>query len=261
MFDRAHEGKYWDFGWQLIEGCTRVSSGCDHCWSLAMEKRFRKGPDIKFHNERLHRPFFYKKPTSFSIWNDLFHESLSFEQIDQVFDTICQCLQHIFLILTKRPENALRYFMWLGNQLKKIGFDSIPSQSEDLLNYVGEIPNVWFGTTVEHPDYLWRIGKLLQVPAKFRFVSCEPLLSEINLHPFICKYGDIKKPEQKYSNICETSEKINWVIAGPETGPGARPMKREWIESLYQQCRDAGVPFFDKKNVLGLNIHQYPKYE
>ena len=73
MKDKKVNGRYWDFGWQLVEGCTKVSPGCDNCWSMAKEKRFRKESGIVFHDERLNRPLKRKTPASYAIWNDLFH--------------------------------------------------------------------------------------------------------------------------------------------------------------------------------------------
>ena len=111
MFDRINEGRWWDFGWQLIEGCTPVSAACDNCWSLAKEKRFRKETGVIFHEERLERPTKRKKPASYAIWNDLFHEDVSFEWIDKVVAIIAMCPQHTFQVLTKRPERMREYFI------------------------------------------------------------------------------------------------------------------------------------------------------
>jgi protein gp37 len=101
--------KYWDFGWQLIEGCTPCSPGCLHCWSLAKERRFRKETGVVFHPERLDRPLKRKKPAVYSIWNDLLHDTIVFDQIISVVDIIKKCPQHKFLMLTKRPDRLNRF--------------------------------------------------------------------------------------------------------------------------------------------------------
>ena len=113
--------------------------------------------------------------------------------------------------------------------------------SENELRYDGELPleNLWLGVTCESEDYIYRIHELLKIPAKIHFVSFEPILSEIYI------------PKRMLYQI-------NWVITGPETGTRKRPCKKEWIESLYEQCKSANVPFFDKKNILGKNIQQFP---
>lgn len=243
MFDKIEKYQYWDQGWKLVEGCTTVSEACLNCWSLGMERRFRKETGVVFHPERLEKPFKFKKPTSFAIWNDLFHESVPCEWIDKVFEVMFECEQHTFQILTKRPENLLKYI--------KAYEDWQPELVE----------NIWFGVTAENQKTAdERIPILLKIPAKVRFVSCEPLLSEISLNEYYFKKANgnypfpyiPEKDRTKYINL------INWVIAGRETGHGAREMKIEWLQSLYQQCKYAGVPFFDKRNKLGLNIQEYP---
>lgn len=220
MFDKKDTGKYWDFGWQLIEGCTKYSPGCANCWSLAKEKRFRKEIGIVFHEERLNRPMLRKKPASYAIWNDLFHEEISFDQALEVLFIAEKCPQHIFMILTKRPERMREFFTeWAPNP------------------FFEPLPNVWLGVTSENQEQAdKRIPTLLQIPAAIWFVSVEPMLCDITLPSF-----------------------PDFVICGPETGLGKRECKKEWIESLYSQCKDANVPFFDKKDILGLNIKQYPR--
>jgi protein gp37 len=154
--------KYWDFGWQLIEGCTPCSPGCLHCWSLAKERRFRKETGVVFHPERLDRPLKRKKPAVYSIWNDLLHDTIVFDQIISVVDIIKKCPQHKFLMLTKRP---------------------------DRLNRFAEIiPNLYLGVTIcnqEEADRL--IPPFLQIPAAKRFLSIEPLLSGIVIPPELLK--------------------------------------------------------------------------
>jgi len=86
--------------------------------------------------------------------------------------------------------------------------------------------NVWMGVSVETEKYFWRIDRLATVPAAVRFLSLEPLLGPL-------------------SNIPLNS--IHWVIVGGESGPGARPMQREWVTSIRAQCRRAQVPFFFKQ--------------
>jgi protein gp37 len=268
MFNKINQGQWWDQGWKLIEGCTPISEDCLNCWSRSMEKRFRKETGIMFHPERFKKPFYIKKPTAYAIWNDLFHESVFFEWIDIVITIIALNPQHIFHILTKRPDKMFEYFKSRNNDKSDI-FDYMKNicwDFSDLLDsnnmprnwyfdrYIDQdgfkdieliwegnwpLENLWLGVTCESKNYIRRIHELLKIPAKIHFVSFEPLLSEIYI------------PKR----ILNT---IKWVIAGPETGPGKRPYKKEWIESLYEQCKSANVPFFDKKNILGKNIKQYP---
>lgn len=116
-------GKYWDFGWKLIEGCTPVSEGCLNCWSLGMEKRFGGG-EVRFMADRLNRPLKRKKPAIYSIWNDLFHEALETGNVRESIDTIRQCPQHKFLALTKRA----RYMQKTVDYLTRTGCPSPDNQ-------------------------------------------------------------------------------------------------------------------------------------
>ena len=228
MFEKINNYQYWDQGWKLVEGCDPVSEGCKNCWSLGMEKWLGKDTNVKFHHERLIKPYKFKKPTSFCVWNDLFHDSVHFLNTDRAFEVMTDCKQHIFMVLTKRIKRAVD---WVNH-------------------YNSKIPdNIWMGVTVETQDYDWRITELLKIPAKIRFVSIEPFLGHMD--------GGVYDSNGIF--LYNWLEKIDWVIAGRETGRGARPMKIEWLQSIHQQCKYHNVPFFDKRNELSLNIQQFPK--
>jgi protein gp37 len=127
---------------------------------------------------------------------------------DDLFRLIEQTPNLDWLLLTKRPENVKR---------------SLPS-------------NVWIGTSVENQQYAdERIPALLKVPAKVRFLSCEPLLSNIRIQKYLL--DGAHKFEQH----------IHWVICGGESGPHARPMHPDWARSLQDQCQAVGVPFLFKQ--------------
>jgi protein gp37 len=139
-----------------------------------------------------------------------------------------------WLLLTKRPENLKRLYppTWDG---------------------WGEPPeNVWLGTTVENQEQVdKRIPDLLKVPARVRFLSCEPLLGPVNLTKVGPERWDVlhgwKPANENYPEGANTS-RVDWVIVGGESGPGARPMHPDWARSLRDQCQAAGVPFFFKQN-------------
>ena len=261
-----------DKTWSPIIGCSKLSDGCKNCYAEKFAYRLANiyatsyyesvivnqghpanigkwNKKTYFNYRHINKPYHWKRPRMIFVCSmgDLFHESVPFEWIDKVIDMIFKCSQHTFQILTKRPERALEYFM-----------SDYP--------FFEPLENVWFGVTVENQAMAdKRIPVLLQIPTKVRFVSCEPLLSEIILSDekwFNYLEGYETQMRSQGNMPMETrieTNKIDWVIAGPETGPGARPMKKEWIESLYQQCEAEGVPFFDKRNELGLNLKEYPK--
>jgi len=127
--------------------------------------------------------------------------------------------------------------------------------------------NVWLGVTVENQDQDWRIKYLLETMAAVRFVSVEPMLGALNVKKYLYPKHQVEGTlfDAPISISGYDLAKLaglnglDWVICGPETGPGKRPMKSEWIRDLYRQCEDAEVPFFDKKNILGLNLKQFPE--
>lgn len=243
MFDRIHEGRYWDKPWGLVSSCTRCSPGCRGCWALALQKRFHRGIEgkIEVHPERLDIPLKRKKPTVFALWNDCFHEDVSDFFIASIYGVASVCPEHIFLILTKRAKRMARwyekqtnYLNWVINEacvaLPDIQTFGIRlKQKRDW-----PLPNVWLGVTVcNQQEADEKIPLLLQIPAAVRWVSIEPMLGPIDFDKTCgkswCWRGD-----------------LDWVVLGGETGPGARPMDSDWALSIKDQCVDAGVPFFFK---------------
>lgn len=170
---------------------------------------------ITFHPDRLDQPLRWKKPRRIFVvsMGDLFHEDVTDKQIDGIFERMTHPMMgmdhHTYLILTKRPERILA-----GHQ-----------------EHFAEWPNIWLGVTCENQQAAdERIPILLQIPAAVRFVSCEPMLSEID-----------------FSHLPESGAELDWVICGGESGPGARPMHPDWARSIRDYCQAAGVPFFFKQ--------------
>lgn len=251
MIDIA-KGRYWDLPWSLIDGCTPSSPGCDHCWSASMAHRYRRGvhypdgrvdmsvtnftdPDghfdgrIKVNAERLSIPLKRRKPTVFAAWNDLFHEAVPVNFLEEALATITLCPQHTFLILTKRAQ---RLNLMTQDRLRVSRTDTWP------------IKNLWLGITVcNQAEADEKIPVFLQVPGK-KFLSIEPLLGAVDLRTFNTRpfppYGF--QSDNALQHPCQ----IGAVILGGETGPGARPMRPDWVRSVRDQCAAAGVPFFFK---------------
>jgi protein gp37 len=135
--------------------------------------------------------------------SDLFHEKVPVEFIRRVFETMKACPHHTFQVLTKRSQ-----------RLRELAPD-LPWP-----------PHVWIGVSVEDERVLSRIADLRAVPARVRFLSCEPLIGPLDALPL---------------------DGISWAIVGGESGPGARPMKKGWVESIRRQCSSADVRFFFKQ--------------
>lgn len=156
--------------WNPVTGCIKISPGCKFCYAERFAERFRgvsghpyeQGFDLRLHPGWLDQPFGWRKPRVVFVnsMSDLFHEGIPADFIRRVFQVMRQARHHTFQVLTKRPENLLRFVQ----------------------DHLDDIPeNVWLGVSVETQHYAWRIDYLRQVPSRVRFLSCEPLLGPLNL--------------------------------------------------------------------------------
>ena len=183
---------------------------------------------------------------------DLFHESVPDEWIDRVFAVMALSPQHTFQVLTKRPVKMRDVLT--ADDVRT----GIYNQADHLCEAIGwprtcsiewPLPNVWLGVSAEDQTRAdERIPDLLATPAAIRFVSAEPLLGAINIADAMMTYaalevlfGKIERGER------EPRGSLNWIIAGGESGPGARPMHPDWARSIRDQCQAAGMPFFMKQ--------------
>lgn len=228
----------------MVDGCTPVSAGCANCWSAAMAHRFHKKYVVEGMDElqsltdshghfkgvvgcayhRLSIPSRTRKPTVFSVWNDLFHEDVPEQFIDAAIREMLAASQHTYLILTKRPnrmEEMIRLYAQRGEKWS----------------------HIWFGTSAENQAALdERLPHLLRVPGN-RFLSLEPLLGSIDLEvPYGQGVGDL------------VIENIHWVVVGAETGPHKRPCDPAWINDIVRQCRENHIPVWVKAAPRGAEV-------
>lgn len=192
--------------------------------------------------------------------SDLFHENVPDEWIDRIFAVMALCPQHTFQILTKRPKRMLEYLR-AGDAHPRVAAYALgvcdvhykPPRDLSLLK-PGQwpLPNVWLGVSVENQAAAdERIPLLLQTPAAVRFLSCEPLLGPVSLEELPSASG-IGRHLDALNNAgvdpgALISSKIDWVIAGGESGPDTRAMQPDWVRSLRDQCLPAGTAFFFKQ--------------
>lgn len=233
-----------DATWNPVKGCTRISPGCMNCYAERQAARFA-APGRPFHlfadpersgskwtgkveivEKHLADPLKWKAPRRIFVnsMSDLFHENLSFDQIDRVWEVMLAAPQHTYQVLTKR---AARMHDYLNGHT--VGGKA----------HYGTPPDwIWCGVSVEDQSAAdQRITFLLDTPTAVRFLSCEPLLGVIRL----------RQVEQGAHYIRHGAPGIDWVIIGGESGPGARPCAIAWIEELVQDCQWAGVPVFLKQ--------------
>lgn len=265
--------------WNPVTGCSHVSRGCEHCYAerLSLRYKYSRKPwtiqnaaeNVVLHPERLDAPLHWQKPRHVFVnsMSDLFHAQVSFEFIDKVFYVMTGVRRHTFQILTKRPQRMLDYFesrqkIWAQ---RKAGVELL-----DWFGVHSATDHIWLGVSCEDQKTAdERIPLLLQTPADVRFVSCEPLLGEIDLRQWIIKQGFVERVsawgdgERFYPNST-----IDWVITGGESGPHFRPMNLDWARSLRDQCVAANVPYFFKQESAfrsetnptldGVEWHQMP---
>lgn len=233
-----------DVVWNPVRGCTKISPGCKHCYAETFAERFRgvrghpyeQGFDLRLVPEKLIEPFRWREPRMVfaNSMSDVFHKDVPDEYIAAVFGVMAANQRHTFQVLTKRADRMPIWFHdWLP--LHYNGPRRVPEwASQELIRRIGEasevdwpLPNVWVGVSVEDRQYgLPRIEHLRATPAAVRFLSIEPLLEDLGTL-------DLRS--------------IDWVIAGGESGHGARPMQPEWVRSVRDQCLAARVPFFFKQ--------------
>jgi protein gp37 len=178
------------------------------------------------YSDRLQQPLLWKYPHRVFVCSmgDLFHVDVPDEYRMRIWQVMKEADWHQFYILTKRPEEALRFIRGLWDEEGKVVFGEYPDGGRRW-----SLGNVWMGMSVEYGDHIDRIETLLKIPVARRFVSFEPLLGPVKGLPL------------------EDWHRLDWVIVGGETGPGAYPMDPDWARSIRDKCKDAGVPFFFKK--------------
>jgi len=235
--------------WNPVTGCTPVSAGCRNCYARRMAQRLRgrygyPADDpfrVTLHPDRLTEPSHWKKPQMIFVGSmtDLLHPDVPFAFLADVFQRMAECPQHVFQLLTKRPERLKQFY-------------------HDLTwAFPAPLANVWLGVTVENQETAdERIPLLLECPGAVRFVSCEPLLGPVRFD-LLLEYttrDDVAAETARILSVTsecilpEWHSRIDWVIVGGETGPAARPMHLDWARSIRDQCLAAGVPFFFKRD-------------
>jgi protein gp37 len=169
------------------------------------QPNYRRGFEVSMHAHALDIPLRWRKPQMVFVnsMSDLFHNEVSVEFIQRVFDVMRRAHWHTFQVLTKRARRL-----------------------EEIYREISWPPNVWMGVSVETRNCLYRIDHLRRTGAAVKFISFEPLLESL---------GEIDLSS------------VDWAIVGGESGPRARPMAKQWVTQVRDQCVVSGVPFFFKQ--------------
>ncbi|HEY4669168.1 MAG TPA: phage Gp37/Gp68 family protein [Tepidiformaceae bacterium] len=198
--------------WNPVTGCTKVSPGCAHCYAETFAERFRGVPGHP-----------YEHGFDLQLRPDRLELPLTWKRSRLIFVNSMSDLFH--------PDVPLEYIQRTFDTMERADWHKFqvltkrPERAAELAHRLPWPKNIWMGTSVENQRWTNRIDELRAIPAAVRFLSCEPLLGPLAL--------DLSG--------------VDWVIAGGESGPRARPMKPEWVESIRDQCREQGVAFFFKQ--------------
>jgi len=199
--------------WNPVTGCTKVSQGCKHCYAQRFAERFR---GVSGH------PF--EQGFDLKLWPERLELPLSWAEPRRIFVNSMSDMYH--------PEVPTEFIWRVFDTMSKAHWHTfqILTKRATRLRQVAWLlpwkPNIWQGVSIENMDVAWRADELRKVPADVRFLSLEPLLGPLD--------------ELDLTGI-------QWVIVGGESGPGARPMKREWVRTLRDRCQREAVPFFFKQ--------------
>jgi protein gp37 len=219
-----------------------VSQGCDHCYAETFARRWRgvpghpfeQGFDVRVWPARLTLPLRWRAPKRVFVnsMSDLWHTRVDTDLIARVFAVMALAQRHTFQVLTKRPAR-MRSLLDDGGfweLVRAAAANYGPVSAVEPLLQARALPNLWLGCPWNR-----RAGANLRLDtladtttAAVRFVSCEPLLGELDLRAWL-------------------GHSLGWVIVGGESGPGARPMHPQWARGLRDQCQGAGVAFFYKQ--------------
>jgi protein gp37 len=199
--------------WNPVTGCSHISAGCAHCYAERFALRLQAAGMPK-----------YRRGFEVTAHEDELLTPQAWRKPRMVFLCSMGDLFH-----AKVPAPFIKRVFEVMQSCPQHQFQVLTKRSKRLKAMARMLPwpsNVWMGVTVENEREVGRIADLQAVPAAVRFLSCEPLLGDIPRLPL---------------------EGIGWVIVGGESGPGARPMKAEWVRSIQRQCREAEVAFYFKQ--------------
>lgn len=269
-----HSGIEWtDATWNPVTGCTEVSPGCEHCYARTFAERWRGVPghhftngfDVTLRPDKLTLPMSWRRPRRIFVnsMSDLFHADVPDDYIAHVFAVMAGTERHTYQVLTKRHArmrtllSSAAFRTDVVDWLRHWG-DEEDTRFHDMADEIEAghnwpLRNVWLGVSVESEQWAdIRVPALLGTPATVRFLSCEPLLGPVDLSRWLGLewYDAFGWGQHMLAALAEQvspAAGLHWVIAGGESGQGARPMDPAWVRTLRDQCDAAGTAFLFKQ--------------
>jgi protein gp37 len=203
-----------DATWNPWMGCERVSPGCAHCYMYREQRQYGHDPEaIRRSKTKFLEPLRWHQPKFVFTcsWSDWFHPGADAWR-ERAWDVVRQTPHLTYQILTKRPE---------------LMADRLPD------DWGTGWENVWLGVSIENSRFTWRADVLREIPAAVRFVSAEPLLGSLF--------------DTSGRRLPLDLDRIDWLIVGGESGPGARPLDLAWAHELAAECDRTATAFFMKQ--------------
>ena len=209
----ASKIEWTDATWNPVTGCNKVSPGCKFCYAERLSKRLKATGMAKYHNG-----------FAVTVHPDTLDIPLRWRKPRSIFVNSMSDLFH-----PEVPDDFIAEVFDVMTRAHWHRYQVLTKRPERVASLNSTLPwpaQIWQGVSVENGDYAYRIDLLRDTSAAVKFLSLEPLLGPL---PNLDLAG------------------IDWVIAGGESGPGARPMQPEWVRDIRDQCIDAGVPFHFKQ--------------